>query len=162
MRTLILVSSYHHKNTEKVAKHIATILNARIQSPSETNVMDLSMYDLIGFGSGIYSAMHHPELLDLAGRLPSAAGSNVFLFSTDGMPRAFVKSEKTLQDKMKKDHEALRFLLQEKGCLIQGEFQCPGYNTNSFLRFFHGLNKGRPNEEDLKKAAAFATALKEQ
>ena len=39
------------------------------------------------------------------------------------------------------------------------EFQCKGFNTNSFLRLFGGMNKGRPNTEDLKNAEEFAKSL---
>ena len=31
------------------------------------------------------------------------------------------------------------------------EFGCTGFNTNRFLKYFGGINKGRPNAEDLKK-----------
>jgi len=37
---------------------------------------------------------------------------------------------------------------------------CPGFNTNSFLKFFGGINKGRPNASDLKRAEEFAKKLK--
>ncbi|HSV56473.1 MAG TPA: hypothetical protein VLH39_05125, partial [Magnetospirillaceae bacterium] len=33
---------------------------------------------------------------------------------------------------------------------------CAGYNAWSFLKFFGGMHKGRPNAEDLVRAAAFA------
>jgi len=42
------------------------------------------------------------------------------------------------------------------------EFGCRGFNTNSFLRFFGGLNKGRPNAEDLRNAEEFARNVKEK
>ncbi|TRO45748.1 flavodoxin, partial [Candidatus Bathyarchaeota archaeon] len=42
------------------------------------------------------------------------------------------------------------------------EFQCKGFNTNSFLRFFGGMNKGRPDEKDLKNAEEFAQKIKQQ
>ena len=43
-----------------------------------------------------------------------------------------------------------------KGYTVTGEFNCPGFNTNSFLKYFGGLNKGRPDAGDLEAAAAFA------
>jgi flavodoxin len=45
--------------------------------------------------------------------------------------------------------------------MIIDEFSCAGFNTNSFLKLFGGLNKGRPNAEDLKHAEVFAENLKE-
>ena len=35
-----------------------------------------------------------------------------------------------------------------------------GFNTNKFLKYFDGINKGRPNREDLKHAEEFASKLK--
>jgi len=68
----------------------------------------------------------------------------------------------TGEKKLAKDHSTLREKLQSKGYLIVGEFQCKGFNTNSFLKYFGGMNKGRPNEADLKKSEEFALNLKVQ
>jgi flavodoxin len=56
----------------------------------------------------------------------------------------------------------LREKLDSKGYTIIDEFGCRGFNTNSFLKFFGGLNKGRPNAEDLKNAEEFARNVKEK
>ena len=159
MKAIVVVSSYHHKNTEKVAGCIAQVLGARTVTPQEIRPNDLGAYDLIGFGSGIYDAKHHKKLLELADSLPYAEGKKAFLFSTDGMPRFVVKSSIMLHDKMLKDHAALRERLQAKGYAITGEFNCAGFNTNSFLKLFGGINKGRPDKHDLDLAAAFAGGL---
>ena len=55
----------------------------------------------------------------------------------------------------------MREKLQSKGYIIVDEFSCPGYNTNSFLKLIGGINKGRPNTEDLKKAEELALKLKQ-
>lgn len=156
MKTIVIVSSYHHKNAEKVAIRIAEVLGAQVVSPQQIKPQELFDYDLIGFGSGIYDAKHHQNLLELADNLPPANGKRVFLFSTDGMPRVLVKSETLLADKMRDDHKALREKLQSKGYAVVGEFGCAGFNTNSFLKLFGGFNKGRPDENDLSQAADFA------
>jgi flavodoxin len=62
--------------------------------------------------------------------------------------------------KVAKDHSKLREKLQSKGYLIVDEFACKGFNTNSFLKYIGGMNKGRPNAEDLKNAEEFAENLK--
>jgi hypothetical protein len=59
-----------------------------------------------------------------------------------------------------KNHSALRERLLSKGYRIVDGFGCVGWNTNSFLRFFGGINKGRPNAGDLKRAEDFAQDLK--
>lgn len=66
----------------------------------------------------------------------------------------------TGDDKIAEDHSLLREKLRSKGYLIVGEFSCKGYNTNSFLKYFGGMNKGRPNAEDLERAEEFAQNLK--
>jgi flavodoxin len=151
MKTLVIVFSYHHKNTEKIAQVIAKVLDAQVKSPQDTGSDELKKYDLIGFGAGIDSGKHYRELLDFADALPQVADKKAFVFSTSGL---------TGEKKLAKDHLALREKLQSKGYLIVDEFQCKGFNTNSFLKYFGGINKGRPNSEDLKHAEAFAEKLK--
>ena len=60
-----------------------------------------------------------------------------------------------------KNHSSLREKLQSKGYMIVDEFSCAGFNTNSFNKLFGGINKGRPNAEDLKRAEEFAQNLKQ-
>jgi hypothetical protein len=43
-----------------------------------------------------------------------------------------------------------------------GEFSCPGFNTNMFLRHLGGVNKGRPNAADLERAAEFIKGIREK
>lgn len=131
----------------------AKVLDAPIKTPQQINHDELHEYSLIGFGSGIYSEKHHKVLLDLADKLPQVANKKAFIFSTcsaRGMTKEVVA----------KNHHALREKLQSKGYMIVNEFSCAGFNTNSFLQRFGGINKGRPNAEDLKHAEEFALNLK--
>ena len=73
----------------------------------------------------------------------------------------FACARMTDEAKVVKDHSFLKEKLQSKGYIIVGDFQCRGFNTNSFMKFFGGMNKGRPNAEDLKNAEAFAMNLKQ-
>ncbi len=152
MKSLIVLYSYHHHNTEKIAKVFAQILDAEIKWSNEINPEEIQEYDLIGFGSGIYSAKHDESLLELADELAKVKDKNAFLFSTAGI---------TGRSKATKDHSKLREKLESKGYIIMDEFQCKGFNTNSFLKLFGGMNKGRPNVQDLKKAKDFAKRLKQ-
>jgi flavodoxin len=160
MKSLLVMYSYHHKNTEKLATVFASILDAPIKSPHEITPDVLEDYDLIGFGSGIYDGKHHKFLMDLVQTLPINDNKKAFLFSTDGTPRGLMKNDSMLREKMLKDHAILREKLQSRGYIIVGEFNCAGFNTNSFLKLFGGVNKGRPNAEDLQHAAEFAQNLK--
>ena len=65
MKCLIIVYSYHHGNTDKIARIMAEILNAPIKKPNEVDIKELKEYELIGFGSGIYSEKHHEEIFKL-------------------------------------------------------------------------------------------------
>ncbi len=150
MDCLLVVFSYHHRNTEKIAMVFAKVLDAQIKTPRETDTNELREYDLVGFGSGIYSAKHHRTLLDIADRLPQVADRKAFIFSTSAMVG---------KEKVAKDHSTLREKLQSKGYTIIDEFACRGFNTNSFMRYLGGMNKGRPNAEDLKNAEEFARNL---
>jgi flavodoxin len=155
VKALLVLYSYHNHNTEKIAVAMAEVLGAAIRTPAQVTPEELLAYDLVGFGSGIYSAKHHQTLLDLADKLPPAGGKRAFIFSTCGVP-AFGFSD----DFMKKNHARLREELQARGYVIAGEFGCVGWNTNSFLRLFGGLNKGRPDGGDLERAKEFALRLK--
>ena len=150
MKSLLVLFSYHHHNTEKVANVFANVLDAQIKSPQQINPEELQKYDLIGFGSGIYGAKHHESLLDLADDLPPVTGKNAFIFSTSAIMG---------KSKIAEDHSSLREKLQSKGYTIVDEFSCKGFNTNSFLKFFGGMNRGRPNEKDLKSAEDFAKKM---
>ena len=147
MKSLLVLFSYHHNNTEKIAKVFARVLDAEIKTPRQIDPEELQDYSLVGFGSGIYDEKHHRSLLDLADKLPQVTNRNAFIFSTSAIMG---------KDKVAKDHSTLRENLQSKGYTILDEFACKGFNTNSFLKYLGGMNKGRPNAEDLKHAEEFA------
>ena len=152
MKSLLVLFSYHHKNTEKIANVFAKVLDAQIKTPQQIRAEELQEYSLIGFGSGIYGEKHHKLLLDLADKLPHVNNKKAFIFSTSAIQG---------KAKVAKDHLLLREKLQSKGYIIVDEFSCKGFNTNSFLKYFGGMNKGRPNAEDLKHADEFAQNLKQ-
>jgi flavodoxin len=150
MRSLIIVYSYHHMNTEKVAKAMARVLDAEVRTPQQVEPDELSGYDLIGLGSGIYGERHHKLLLDLADGLPEVNDARAFIFSTSAIMG---------KEKVAADHSLLREKLLSKGYIVVDEFACKGFNTNSFLKYFGGMNKGRPNEADIKNAEDFVQRL---
>jgi flavodoxin len=158
MKTLIVVHSYHHGNTRKVAEAMAGALGASVKAPRDLESSELDSYDLVGFGSGIDSDNHYAPLLEFADRLTLSPGKKAFIFSTNGMPAAlFGPGSRELYSR--KCHAALRGRLRAKGYEILGEFIGPGLNTNAFLWRIGGVNKGRPNAEDLERARRFARGL---
>lgn len=149
-KSLIIVYSYHHNNTLKIADEFSKVLNAQVIAPDHVIKEQLEEYDLIGFGAGIDSGRHYKPLLDLADMLPIANGTLAFIFSTSAIQG---------DTKVAKDHSMLREKLQSKGYTIIGEFSCKGFNTNSFLKYVGGMNKGKPDSNDLKDAREFALQL---
>ena len=156
-KTLVIVFSYHHRNTEKIANIVANVLGAEVKTPQQVKPEEIAEYDLVGFGSGIYSATFDASVLDLADRLSYARGKKAFIFSTYGAP-AFVANREFVE----KNHSQIREKLKAKGYTVIGEFGCAGWNTNSFLKYFGGLNKGKPDAKDLMDAEAFARAMLEK
>lgn len=151
MKSIIILHSYHHNNTRKIAEEISRAIGAIIKSPTEIREKEFSKYNLIGFGSGIDSGKHYKELLDFVDELPIVSGKKCFIISTSAMQG---------KTKVDKDHEKIRNILKTKGYIIIGEFSCKGFNTNSFLKYIGGINKNRPNDEDIQNAKKFALKLK--
>lgn len=149
-KNLVIVHSYHHNNTARIAEVLAEVLNADLKTANEVVIENLKNYELIGFGSGIDSGKHYKPLLDLVDRLLEVENKEAFIFSTSAVQ---------WKNKVKKDHSTLRDKLQEKGYKIIGEFSCKGFNTNSFLKHLGGMNKGRPNSDDLLNVQQFALSL---
>ena len=140
-------------NTQKIGNAIAEKINASvIDINNNSEPVDLETYDLIGFGAGIDTGKHYPKMIEYVEKLSNVQNKKAFIFSTSGIYNA---------KKMLNDHKALRSLLQNKGFIIVDEFGCKGHDTVSFLKYFGGINKGRPNAEDIKNAEAFAEKLLE-
>jgi menaquinone-dependent protoporphyrinogen IX oxidase len=109
---------------------------------------------MIGFGSGIYSQKHHHSILDFVEKIPNKIRKSAFIFSTSGISRKFA-----IKNSLDDPHTVIRQMLQRKNWTITGDFNCTGWNTNSFLKFFGGMNKGKPDSNDLDDAEKFAKGL---
>lgn len=157
-RALVVVHSWHHGNTRKVAEALARVLGAEVRTPDRVDPESLGEYDLVGFGAGIDSGSHYRPILDLADKLPEGAGRRAFIFSTCGIPAAFARGEE-FERQVHANHAELRAKLLDRDYTVAGEFSCVGFNTNSFLRYFGGLNKGRPDAADLRGAEDFVRRL---
>ena len=151
MKALIIYISVHHGNTERVAKVMANILDADLLEMKQVDASMLEQYDLIGFGSGIYFGKHHKSLLDFVDMLPMLRNKKAFIFSTSGLRKIqFIHNfDKPLKER-----------LRRKGFDIIGEFSCRGLDTYRATKLVGGVNKGRPDTEDLRQAEDFAKSLK--
>ena len=141
MKTIVVYSSKHHMNTEKVAQAIAGELKAEARKVTDVKPADLDGFDLVGFGSGINAFDVHPEMHALVDGLGEAKGRKAFLFST-------CASRKVWTGK-------LREKLVAKGFSVVDEFFCAGLWTPGLIQ----VRKGHPSAEDLDAARAFARKL---
>jgi len=146
MKTLIIYTSVHHQNTEKVATVMAEELEADLVPTMEAQPGMPAVYDLVGFGSGIYFGKHHKTLLQFVETLPPVTQKRAFVFSTSGDGKIH--------------HAALKEKLASRGFTVVDEFCCRGWDTVGPLKLFGGINKGRPDGNDLAAARAFAQGLK--
>jgi flavodoxin len=153
-RAVVILVSAPGGSTEKVATAMAAALGARVLSTADAKTADLSSCTIMGFGSGIMDQKHHEALLSFVDNLPPQEGRKAFIFSTSGVSRQFA-----LKHDIDDPHTTLRRKLVEKGFAIAGEFNCAGFNANSFWKLIGGMNKGRPNKEDLARAEDFARGL---
>lgn len=149
MKILIIYHSEHHGNTEKVALAMRDAVDADIVKSGDLflNNIDqlINKYEIIGFGSGIYSGKHHKNLLSITDRLPEKFGKKVFIFSTSGVD-AFSHGY----------HGSLKNALKSKTIDIAGEFNCLGFDT---ALISSGINHGKPDENDLNNAVKFIKGL---
>ena len=148
-RALIVCVSEHHGNTHKVAMAMAEALGAEVVEPEQVDLTELHRYDVIGFGSGIYFGVPDQRLARLIGRMPHGAGRATFTFTTSGarlIPWMGMSN--------------VRSRLRARGYKVLGDFNCRGFDTVGPLRFFGGVNKGRPNFADLSRAARFAREMR--
>ncbi len=150
MKTIIIYASIHHKNTEKVAKAMGEVLNAKLFNVFEVNQKTILDADCIGFGSGIYFFKFHRNLIKIVTDLPPVEDKKAFVFSTAG-----IKSNVFLN----RGNKHFKKILKQKNFKILGDFECLGLDTNGILKKIGGINKGRPNEKDLEKAKKFASEI---
>jgi len=141
LKVLVIYHSEHHGNTKKIAKAMAEKINADILKAADVNLNKFKGYDIVGFGSGVYNGKLHKELSEILSKLSQQEDKKAFIFSTTG--------SKTYSSMA---HERFRPMLEEKGFEIIGEFSCLGFDTALTKE---GINKDRPNKQDIKDAEDF-------
>ena len=145
MKVLITYHSEHHQNTEKIAAVMAEKIEAELKEAKEVSAGDINNYDIIGFGSGVYNGRLHRDISEIIDKIPYQNNKKSFIFSTTGS-----LSYSRLA------HDRFRPLLIDKGFKIIGEFSCLGFDT-ALTR--EGINKGRPDEQDLENAEKFIKSI---
>ena len=145
MRVLIIYHSEHHQNTEKIARTMAIKIDAEFKEAKDVNTEDINNYDILGFGSGVYNGRLHEDLSEIIDMIPYQDNKKSFIFSTTGS-----LSYSRLA------HDRFRPLIIKKGFRIIGEFSCLGFDTAITSE---GINKGRPNKQDLENAEIFIESI---
>ena len=124
-------------NTKRLAEAVAEAVGAEalpLSAPVEEAV------DLLFLGNSYYAFSIDPEVRDFVRSLDSGKVGRIVNFGSAAMLNSTYKKVKAEADKV--------------GIPVdEREFHCRGE--------FKGLHKGRPNEEDLKAAAAFARKIAE-
>lgn len=153
MRSLIVCASRSHGNTRLVANRMAEVLDAEVVTPESVGPEIVHDYDLVGFGSGIYYMMADARLRRLIRQLPAADHHTAaFTFLTSGAREIPLLGY----------HRPIRDRLEQKGFEVIGSFSCRGFDTVGPFGFIGGINRGRPNEHDLGRAAAFAARMRKR
>ncbi len=146
-QTPLVVFCSRTDNTRRVAEAMAKPLNAELVAVDQLKDHQLRGRPLIGMGSGVYWLRLAPQIVDLAARMPPR--SRVFIFSTSGWGRnwgAFYRSD--LEKKLK-----------QRGVEILDRWHGPGQDRNPLFKWL-GISKGRPNDDDFRRARDFAQGLK--
>ncbi len=150
MNRVVIYASVHHKNTEKIAFSIASEIKARAFNFYEARKEDVENADLIGFGSGVYLTRFHKGLIQFVDKLTDGNNKKAFIFSTSGIGKNFL---------LNRSHMQFRNLLEKKGFKVIDEFYCLGFDTYGPLKYIGGINRGRPNRNDIENAKSFARSL---
>jgi flavodoxin len=140
LKVAIAYYSQHHGNTKKLLDAIKNLGDVKLINVVECKEADLSVYDIIGFASGIYFAKFSKAVTKFAkNNLPDK--KQVFLIYTYGVKRDYTKGMKRI--------------IEEKSCRLLGSYGCRGFDTFGPLKLIGGIAKGHPDENDLKGAIEF-------
>ena len=124
-------------NTKRLAEAVAAELGVEalpISVPVDEKV------DILFLGNSYYAFTINPEVRAFVSRLDKNKVGKIANFGSAAMLNSTFKKVKA---------EAAKVGIE----MLDKEFHCKGE--------FKGINKGRPNADDLKAAAAFARSIKE-
>ena len=64
IKSIVFLHSYHNMNTKKIGMAIAERINATVINITDIKEpIELDSFEIIGFGAGIDSGKHYPEIL---------------------------------------------------------------------------------------------------
>lgn len=125
-------------NTKRLAEAIAQELGVQAL-PISTPVTE--KVDVLFLGNSYYAFTIAPEVREFVAGLDKANVGKIINFGTAAM--------------MNSTYKKVRSVAATKGIpVLDREFHCKGE--------FKGMNKGRPNEDDLKAARVFAKSIRKE
>ena len=145
MTTAIVYVSLHHGNTKKLVDAIAAEHDVTLINAMTTFTADLSGYDLIGFASGVAFGNLYKQMNAFI-KQNLSSGKRVFFLYTCG------RNDKDFSAPMKA-------VAEKKGCTVAGAYGCSGFDTYGPFKLIGGLNKGHPDESEIKGAVEFFERL---
>lgn len=146
MKTAIVYYSRHHGNTKKLLDAIQAVdPSVELIDVTKAPTTDLSVYDRVGFASGIYYTSFAKQVLSFVdAQLPE--NKDVFFVYTHGAPKGGFLT-------------AIRSVTEKKHCRELGAYHCLGFDTFGPFKLVGGIAKGHPTEEEIKGAVAFYKGL---
>lgn len=145
LKTVIVYRSKHHGNTKK-------LVDALVAAHPEIDVIDvaelgkneypdLSPYHLIVMGSGIYYGNLDKDLLRVADHCLRDGDKVVGLMTYGGQAKF--------------NGRDLDGVCRAKFATLLCMYGCPGYDTFGPFKLVGGMNKDRPNQEDIDGVVEF-------
>lgn len=147
MKTAIVYYSQHHKNTKKLVYAIASRYECTLIDVTESEDIDLSQFELIGFASGIYYGKFASQVIEYAKRNLNVQGKKVFFLYTYGSERPSYCKDITE-------------VVAAKASEIVGKYGCSGFDTFGPFKLVGGLCKGHPDREEIDGAVKFFEGIK--
>ena len=141
-KTLILYRSPHHGNTMKLLDAIKKAHPDVVLAKAGEDGFDALKYDIVGIASGVYNGkLHRTVRKALEGLVGN--GRKAFAVYTCGDKEGGKYGERYMD------------LLRSKGFTPAGFYWSVGHDSFGPLRLVGGINKGRPNDEEIHGAVKF-------
>lgn len=145
-KTLILYRSPHHGNTKKLLDAIVKAHPDVVLAKAGKDSFDDAQYELIGIASGVYAGKPHRAVRKALDGL-RGGGRKAFAVYTCG------------DNAGGKYGERFMALLRERGFDPAGFYWSAAWDSFGPLRLVGGVNKGRPNEDEIQGAVKFYEGL---
>lgn len=147
LKTVIVYRSKHHGNTKKLVDAIVAahpeIDTIDVGALGKNEYPDLSPYHIIIMASGIYYGNFDKDLLRVADHCLRDGDKVVGLMTYGGQAKF--------------NGRDLDGVCRMKFANLLCMYGCPGFDTYGPFKLVGGMNKGRPNQEDIDGAVPFTT-----